>query len=110
MTLIMVVALALTPLLAKDNEPVKRPRSQELFDGLAQEGATLTARCNSLSNGRYGHPEQDRAISLREAASLQTFSDAYVFYGLSQRVARQIGNAVQVRFAERPGARLMGMK
>ena len=29
---------------------------------------TLTSRCNSLSNGRFGHPEQDRAISLREAA------------------------------------------
>lgn len=34
---------------------------------------TLTARCYSLSNGRYGHPTQDRAISLREAAALQSF-------------------------------------
>ena len=71
---------------------------------------TLTGRCNSLSNGRYGHPEQDRAISLREAASLQTFPDAYVFYGVNQNVARQIGNAVPVRFAERLGAQLMGMR
>ena len=70
---------------------------------------TLTGRCNSLSNGRYGHPEQDRAISLREAASLQTFPDAYVFYGVNQHIARQIGNAVPVRFAERLGAQLVGM-
>jgi DNA (cytosine-5)-methyltransferase 1 len=61
---------------------------------------TLTGRCNSLSNGRYGHPCQDRAISLREAASLQSFPDAYIFYGLNQQIARQIGNAVPVRFAE----------
>lgn len=60
---------------------------------------TLTSKCNSLSNGRYGHPEQDRAISLREAASLQTFPDSYIFHGLNQQVARQIGNAVPVLFA-----------
>jgi DNA (cytosine-5)-methyltransferase 1 len=55
---------------------------------------TLTSKCNSLSNGRYGHPEQNRAITLREAASLQTFSDAYVFHGFDRQIARQIGNAV----------------
>ena len=60
---------------------------------------TLTSKCNSLSNGRYGHPEQNRAISLREAASLQTFPDSYVFHGLDQQIARQIGNAVPVAFA-----------
>lgn len=70
---------------------------------------TLTGRCNSLSNGRYGHPCQDRAISLREAASLQTFNDAYVFFGLQQHVARQIGNAVPVRFAEVLGRHILAL-
>jgi DNA (cytosine-5)-methyltransferase 1 len=61
---------------------------------------TLTCRCHSISNGRYGHPDQHRAISLREAARLQTFGDEYVFYGGSLgEVASQIGNAVPVRFA-----------
>jgi len=61
----------------------------------------LTCRCISLSNGRYGHPEQDRAISLREAASLQSFADDFVFYGESQAaLAGQIGNAVPVKLAE----------
>lgn len=46
---------------------------------------TLTVKCFSLSNGRFGHPEQDRAISLREAAALQTFPDDYVFYGSDTR-------------------------
>lgn len=64
---------------------------------------TLTSKCNSLSNGRYGHPEQDRAITLREAASLQTFSDSYVFHGFDRQIARQIGNAVPVAFARALG-------
>lgn len=62
---------------------------------------TLTCKCFSISNGRYGHPEQDRAISLREAAKLQSFSDDYVFYGDSQAcIGAQIGNAVPVKMAE----------
>ena len=65
---------------------------------------TLTSRCNSLSNGRFGHPEQDRAISLREAAALQTFPDDYEFFGAKNRIARWIGNAVPVSFAEALGA------
>ena len=68
---------------------------------------TLTSKCNSLSNGRYGHPEQDRAISLREAASLQTFPDSYVFHGLDQQIARQVGNAVPVAFARALGSALL---
>lgn len=61
---------------------------------------TLTVKCFSLSNGRFGHPEQDRAISLREAAALQTFSDDYIFYGSVQEVGKQIGNAVPVLLAK----------
>ena len=64
---------------------------------------TLTGRCTSISNGRYGHPEQDRAISLREAAALQSFDDNYVFYGSNTNIAQQIGNAVPVKLAESIG-------
>jgi DNA (cytosine-5)-methyltransferase 1 len=61
---------------------------------------TLTTRCISFSNGRYGHPEQDRAISLREAARLQTFDDTYVFYANAiNDAAKMIGNAVPVNMA-----------
>ena len=65
-----------------------------------KEAPTLTARCYSLSNGRYGHPEQNRAISLREAAALQTFNDEYIFYGNMVSIGKQIGNAVPVKMAE----------
>ena len=61
---------------------------------------TLTVKCFSISNGRFGHPEQDRAISLREAAALQTFPDDYVFEGSMQEIGRQIGNAVPVLLAK----------
>ena len=60
----------------------------------------LTTRCISLSNGRFGHPEQDRAVSVREAAALQTFEDDFVFKGTLNGMAKQIGNAVPVLLAE----------
>lgn len=60
----------------------------------------LTTRCISYSNGRFGHPEQNRAISLREAACLQTFPMNYKFSGSLQSRARQIGNAVPPKMSE----------
>ena len=61
---------------------------------------TLTCRCTSISNGRFGHPEQNRAISVREAAALQTFPDNYVFCSANTRNAAHIGNAVPVLMAK----------
>lgn len=60
---------------------------------------TLTTYCTGLSNGRHGHPQQDRAISLREAALLQSFPATYQFLPEGEKVnvsmlARHIGNAV----------------
>ncbi len=62
--------------------------------------AALTTRCVSLSNGRFGHPVQDRALSVREAAAVQTFDDGFVFEGSINSMAQQIGNAVPVRLAQ----------
>lgn len=65
---------------------------------------TITTRFISFSNGRFGHPEENRAISLREGATLQTFPKDYVFYAKSlQANARMIGNAVPPEFAKRIG-------
>ena len=63
----------------------------------------LTTRCISYSNGRFGHPEQDRALSVREAAMLQTFPPDFVFHGSLSSTARQVGNAVPVLIAKRFG-------
>ncbi|MBB5503003.1 site-specific DNA-cytosine methylase [Paraburkholderia sp. MM5384-R2] len=68
---------------------------------------TITTRFNSLSNGRFGHPDEDRAISIREGATLQTFPKDYLFHGPNQSsLARQIGNAVPPELARRIGVHL----
>jgi DNA (cytosine-5)-methyltransferase 1 len=70
-----------------------------------QPAPTLTTHCTGIGNGRYGHQEQDRAISLREAALLQTFPRRYRFVPPRETVhnkvlSRQIGNAVPVRLGQ----------
>ena len=58
---------------------------------------TLTTKFHSISNGRFGHydEEQVRGLSLREGAILQSFEDDYEFRGDSlASIARMIGNAV----------------
>ena len=64
---------------------------------------TITCRCTDVYCGRFTHPDQDRGISLREAAALQTFADDYEFFGSLHQIARQIGNAVPVKFAQALG-------
>jgi DNA (cytosine-5)-methyltransferase 1 len=69
---------------------------------------TITTRFVSYSNGRYGHPEQDRALSLREGATLQSFPEDYIFYSNSQgTIAKMIGNAVPPKLAESIGKALL---
>ena len=65
---------------------------------------TITTQFYGFGNGRFGHPEQDRAISLREGAILQTFPTKYAFspYGAPvafKKLGRMIGNAVPVTLA-----------
>lgn len=73
-----------------------------------QPAPTITTRFNSLSNGRFGHPEEHRALSLREGATLQTFPKDYIFKAPNlAAVARQIGNAVPPALAERIGRYLL---
>ena len=71
---------------------------------------TLTGKCNSISNGRYGHPNQNRAISLREAASLQSFSAKYRFSGTNSQVALQIGNSVPPLLAKILGRHILALR
>lgn len=73
---------------------------------------TITTQFCYYSTGRFGHPVQDRAISLREAALLQTFPIDYEFTERGRALvihdtARHIGNAVPVRLAEAIGTSLV---
>lgn len=61
---------------------------------------TLTTGCTDITRGRFAHPEDDRAITSREAALLQTFPPHYRFTGTSSDVQVQIGNAVPVKLVE----------
>ena len=55
---------------------------------------TITTKCISYSNGRFGHPHFDRAVTVREAAILQGFPMDFTFEGPLKETARQVGNAV----------------
>lgn len=62
---------------------------------------TITTEFYGYGSGRFGHPVQDRAISLREGALLQTFSESYAFTAPDEivsfnKIGRLIGNAVPV--------------
>jgi DNA (cytosine-5)-methyltransferase 1 len=72
---------------------------------------TMTTLCNGYGNGRFGHPEQHRAISLREAAIFQSFPPDYQFVPSgsvvrAKTVARLIGNAVPPKLGAAVGRAL----
>ena len=71
--------------------------------GLTGPAPTMTTRCTTPSCGRFLHPTEHRAISLREAALLQPFPASYQFHGNHESKERQIGNAVPVRLAHALG-------
>lgn len=73
---------------------------------------TMTTLCNGIGNGRFGHPDQDRAITPREAALLQTFPRDYEFWDPDQTlnrraITRMIGNAVPPGLARALGKALL---
>lgn len=68
---------------------------------------TITARFDSFTRGKFGHPDQLRSISLLEGALLQTFPKDFRFTGTKVEIARQIGNAVPPKFAAAIGAAIV---
>jgi DNA (cytosine-5)-methyltransferase 1 len=73
-----------------------------------QPSPTMTTQFFGFGNGRFGHPEQDRGISLREGAILQSFPKSYQFVKPGTplhftTVGRLIGNAVPVKLGEAIG-------
>lgn len=59
-----------------------------------EPSVTITTRFDTPSSGRFTHPVLDRAITVREAARLQSFPDNFLFYGTKSSQMKQVGNAV----------------
>jgi DNA (cytosine-5)-methyltransferase 1 len=74
---------------------------------LDRPAATITARFDSFTRGKFGHPIEHRNITLREGARLQTFPDDFVFEGGQEEIAAQIGNAVPPLLAEALGRSIL---
>jgi DNA (cytosine-5)-methyltransferase 1 len=73
---------------------------------------TITTQFYNYGSGRFGHPEQDRALSLREGANLQSFPDDYIFHDPSKpmkirQIGTLIGNAVPVKIGEMIGKSIL---
>lgn len=59
-----------------------------------EQAPTITTRFDTPSGGRFTHPVEDRTLTPREAARIQSFPDDFVFYGNKTSICKQIGNAV----------------
>jgi DNA (cytosine-5)-methyltransferase 1 len=59
-----------------------------------EQASTITTRFDTPAGGRFIHPDENRTLTPREAARIQSFPDSYVFYGDRRSISRQIGNAV----------------
>lgn len=59
-----------------------------------EAASTITTRFDTPAGGRFIHPAENRTLSPREAARIQSFPDDFVFYGAKREISRQIGNAV----------------
>lgn len=70
---------------------------------------TMTTRCTSPSCGSFLHPVENRPITLREAAVIQTFPPTYQFSGSRAEVERQIGNAVPIAMARGIASQVAGL-
>ena len=62
---------------------------------------TITTKFLSISNGRFVHPDENRGLTIREGATLQSFPVSYKFKSTSKAItAKMIGNAVPPKYAQ----------
>jgi DNA-cytosine methyltransferase len=78
----------------------KKHRTKSIYSGTwgrmvkDDVSVTITTRFDTPSSGRFTHPYLNRAITVREAARLQSFPDNFHFYGTKSSQMKQVGNAV----------------
>ena len=92
------------PLGGKENLP-KNLLTKSIYSGTwtrmdpDDQSVTITTRFDTPSSGRFTHPYLNRAITVREAARIQSFPDTFVFYGNKSSQMKQVGNAVPPKLA-----------
>lgn len=89
---------------------MRRTDSTNLFGRLDPErpSYTITTQFNNVTAGCFTHPEEDRALSVREGARLQSFPDTFTFAGTVSSRCRQIGNAVPPLLAQHLACAIAG--
>lgn len=87
-----------------------KPGYEDVYGRLAWDrpAVTITNYARNPASGRFAHPEQDRGLSVREAALLQAFPSSYSFAGSLDPSFRQIGNAVPPAFAAYLACAMLG--
>jgi DNA (cytosine-5)-methyltransferase 1 len=92
-------------LILKCHKKLKVKAAQNVYGRMRWDDVapTLTTRCTTPACGRYLHPEENRAITLREAAALQSFPMDYKLEGTNLAMQAQIGNAVPPLLAQAVG-------
>ncbi|HSH60409.1 MAG TPA: DNA cytosine methyltransferase [Acidimicrobiales bacterium] len=87
-----------------------KPGYEDIYGRLSWDkpSITITAYARNPASGRFVHPEQDRGLSVREAACLQGFPRSYLFGGTFDQRFQQIGNAVPPPFAAYLAMHILG--
>lgn len=82
-------------------KPKYRNKFKDVLGRLSWDSPSVTIKASFLSptTGRYVHPEQNRSLTIREGARLQTFPDKFVFPNKMRIAARLIGNAFPPRLS-----------
>jgi DNA (cytosine-5)-methyltransferase 1 len=96
--------------LRKASQRHGRPAYEDVYGRLFWDrpSITITAYARNPASGRFVHPEQNRGLSIREAALLQSFPSKYSFLGSLDDCFRQIGNAVPPAFSSSLAFHLLG--
>ncbi|MGH8906959.1 MAG: DNA cytosine methyltransferase [Egibacteraceae bacterium] len=94
-----------TELLPGSMRRAKRKDHTRRYRRMTWEGVprAIITRFRDPKTGEYTHPEQDRTLSIREAARIQGFPDSFVFSGTVTEQYEQVGNAVPVQLGEAVG-------
>lgn len=97
-------------MLPKGMQRARRSDHTKRYGRLHPDGlcSTILTKCDPHW-GAFIHPEQDRVLSVREAARIQSFPDTYHFYGSMQQQYEQVGNAVPPFLAKKIGEKIASL-